>query len=190
MAFSMSAAPLAQSKGFSAPSVLAVGGQSSGDVAGDKMMLGIPVDVPSLYSTLIAVCKNQAQLYLKGLDWLSPVPPSAFSQIDFRFRTTKQYGTDKDSGLSGAVFSVYEPSWAMMAEAGRKPLSGCKTDAWDEGKDAVGGYPWPGAEAIAKNSYRTYKEANVAASGVEKAEKSEAGLTDMPFLSYHIRKQT
>lgn len=179
-----------QSALICAPSVLAVGGQSSADIAGNKMMLGIPVDVGSMYSSLIAICKSQAQLYLDSLDWLSPLPPTVVSQVDFKFRTTAQYGTNVDSGISGGVFSVYEPAWAVLAEAQRKPLDKCEPQAWDEGEDAAGGCPWPGSEAMKQKSYRTYKEQNITGQGLERVETGDVELTDEAFSSYHIRKQT
>ena len=171
-----------------APTVLTVGAKSATDVAGNKFMLGIPLDAESLYSSVISICKNHSQLYLDSVDWLRPVPPTAFSSVDFRFRTTKQYGTDKDSGLAGGVFSVYEPSWAAMAEAQRNPLRGVRTRGWDEGEDAAGEQPWPGADAAKANSYRTYKEQNLDGRGVEEAKSDAAHLTDQAFSQYHIRK--
>lgn len=178
-----------QSALLCAPSVLAVGGQSAADVAGNKMMLGIPVDAPSLYSSLISICKSLVQIHIDNVDWLRPIPPTAFSKVDFRFRTTEQYGTRNDSGLAGGVFSVYAPSWAVLADAGRKALSGCTTQAWDEGEDSAGECPWPGKDAMKQKSYRTYKEQNIAGSGIEQVTSGEAGLTDEPFSSYHIRRQ-
>ena len=171
-----------------APSVLTVGAQSASDVAGNKFMLGVPVDAESLYSTVVAVCKSHAQLYLDSVDWLMPVPPTAFSSVDFRFRTTAQYGTDKDSGLAGGVFSMYEPSWAAMAAAQRFPLKGVQTRGWDEGEDAGGGRPWPGAEAMKANSYHVYEEQNVTEKGVEDVKSGVAHLTGQAFSQYHIRK--
>lgn len=171
-----------------APSVLTVGAQSAADVSGNKVMLGIPVDAESLYSSVIAICKSHSQLYLDSVDWLKPVPPTVFSRVDFRFRTTKEYGTDKDSGVAGGVFSVYEPSWAVMAEAQRKPLKGVRTRKWDEGKDAAGGFPWPGEKAMQSNSYRTYKEQNITEAGVEDAKSGKAHLTQQAFSQYHIRQ--
>ena len=171
-----------------APSVLTVGAQSATDVAGNKFMLGIPLDAESMYSSVVAICKSQSQLYLDSIDWLMPVPPTVFSAVDFRFRTTKQYGTDKDSGLAGGVFSVYEPSWAAMAEAQRFPLKGVRTRGWDEGEDAAGEQPWPGADAAKANSYRVYKEQNVTEKGVEDVKAGAAHLTDQAFSQYHIRR--
>jgi len=171
-----------------APSVLTVGASSASDVAGNKFMLGIPVDAESLYSQVVAICKSHTQLYLDSVDWLSPVPPTAFSQVDFRFRSTKQYGTDKDSGVAGGVFSVYEPSWAAMAEAQRPPLKGIRTRGWDEGEDAAGEQPWPGKDAAKANSYRVYKEQNVTEKGVEDVQGGAAVLTEQAFSRYHIRQ--
>ena len=171
-----------------APSVLTVGAASASDVAGNKFMLGIPVDAESLYSQVVAICKSHTQLYLDSVDWLSPVPPTAFSQVDFRFRNTKQYGTDKDSGVAGGVFSVYEPSWAAMAEAQRPPLKGIRTRGWDEGEDAAGEQPWPGKDAAKANSYRVYKEQNVTEKGVEDVQGGAAVLTEQAFSRYHIRQ--
>ena len=116
------------------------------------------------------------------------MPPTAFSSVDFRFRTTKQYGTDKDSGLAGGVFSMYEPSWAAMAAAQRFPLKGVKTRGWDEGEDAGGGRPWPGAEAMKTNSYHVYEEQNVTEKGVEDVKSGVAHLTEQAFSQYHIRR--
>lgn len=179
----------AQSALLCAPSVLTVGAESVADVAGNKLLLGTPVDTPeSLYSSAISLCKNHAQRYLDSVTWLLPVPPTAFSSVDFRFRTTKQYGTDKDSGIVGGVFSVYEPSWAVMAEAQRAPLKGVRTRGWDEGQDAAGEQPWPGADAAKANSYRTYKEQNVTEDGVEEPKDRVAHLTEQAFSQYHIRR--
>jgi len=171
-----------------APTVFTVGAQSATDVAGNKLMLGIPLDAESLYASVVSICKNHSQLYLDSVEWLRPVPPTAFSSVDFRFRTTKQYGTDKDSGLAGGVFSVYEPSWAAMAEAQRTLLKGVRTRGWDEGEDAAGEQPWPGADAAKANSYRTYKEQNLDGRGVEEAKSGTAHLTDQAFSQYHIRR--
>ena len=172
-----------------APSVMAVGAQSVAEVAGNYMMLGIPLEARSMYSSVVAICKSQSQQYLDSVAWLSPVPPTVVSRVDFRFRTTEQYGTKSDSGLAGGVFSVYEPSWAVMADAKRPLLKTCQTKAWDEGKDAGDGYPWPGSEAMSGKSYRTYKEQNVGDDGVEDAKSGTAALTEDPFSSYHIRKR-
>ena len=172
-----------------APSVLAIGAQSVADVAGNKLMLGLPVDFQSMYSSLISVCKSQVQLYIDSIDWLKTVPPTAFSSVDFKFRTTEQYGTAVDSGIAGGVFSVYAPSWAVMADAGRNSLAGCTTQRWDEGYDDSGECPWPGKKAMEQQSYRSYKEMNVAANGLEEVTGGEAGLTSEPFSSYHIRRQ-
>ena len=179
-----------QSALLCAPSVLNVGGQSVADVAGNNMMLGIPVDAESMYSSLIAICQNQSQRYLDSIDWLYPFSPDIISQVDFRFRTTEQYGTSRDSGMAGGVFSVYAPSWAMLAEARRPLMNGCQTQAWDEGKDAAGGFPWPGAEAMQQNSYHTYREQNITEQGLEQVKAGEVELTAEPFSLYHIRRST
>jgi hypothetical protein len=171
-----------------APTVLAAGASSVAQVSGNNFLLGIQVPAESLYSQLAAICKSHTQLYLDSVDWLSPVPPTAFSQVDFRFRTTKQYGTDKDSGVAGGVFSVYEPSWAAMAEAQRPPLKGIRTRGWDEGADAAEEQPWPGKDAAKANSYRVYKEQNVTERGVEDVQGGVAVLTEQAFSQYHIRQ--
>lgn len=178
-----------QSAILCAPSVLAVGGQSAADISGNQMMLGIPVDVGSMYSSLITICKSHVQLYLNSVAWLNPLPPTVFSQVDFKFRTTPQYGTDTDSGLMGGVFSVYEPSWAVLMEASRRIMGGGRASAWDEGTDAIGGYPWPGEQAMLSNTYVTYKEVNITGDGIENAESEKAALTPTGFSSYHIRKR-
>ena len=179
----------ADSATLCAPTVLTVGGQSAAEVAGNSMLLGIPVDIGSMYSSIIAVCKNQSQVYLDTVDWLS-LPPAVVSSVDFKFRTTKQYGTDVDSGLTGGVFSVYEPSWAMLAEAGRPILDKCKVQSWDESADSDGGLPWPGADAMKQKSYRTYKELNVTKQGIESVKAGEAKLEKAEFSMYHIRKHS
>lgn len=171
-----------------APSVLTVGAKGVTDVAGNKLMLGMPVDAEDMYSLVVSICKSSAQAYLDSVDWLMPVPPTAFSSVDFRFRTTQQYGTDRGSGLAGGVFSMYEPSWAAMAEAQRPPLKGVKLRGWDEGEDAAGECPWPGRDAIKANSYRVYKEQNVSEDGVEDAKSDAALLTEQAFSQYHIRR--
>jgi hypothetical protein len=177
-----------QSAVICAPSVLAVGAQSAAQASGNNIMLGIPVEVGSMYSEMSSICKSMAQLYLDSVDWLTPVPPTVVSSVDFRFRTSEQYGTKQDSGVSGGSFRMYEPAWAVMAEAKRVPLKGIGTRGWDEGEDAGGGSPWPGTDAIQANSYRVYKERNVSNSGVEDAGEGEAHLTEKPFSQYHIRK--
>ena len=83
---------------------------------------------------------------------------------------------------------MYEPAWAAMAEAQRQPLKKLQTQGWDEGYDAYGESPWPGAKALTENSYITYKEQNVSDKGVEDAKSGSAHLTGQPFLKYHIRK--
>ena len=171
-----------------APSVLTVGGQSAADVAGNSMLLGVPVEIGSMYSSTISVCDSQAQLYLGTQDWLS-IPPDLVSAVDFKFRTTEQYGTDSDSGFTGGVFSVYEPSWAMLAEAGRPLLKGMEVGSWDEGKDGSDGFPWPGAGAM-DTGYRTYKEKNVSGKGLESPKAGEVSLEDKAFSSYHIIKHS
>ena len=171
-----------------APSVLTVGASSVAEVSGNKALVGIPVDAENLYSSVVAICKSNSQMYIDSVDWLFPLPPTEFSKVDFRFRTTEQYGTGRDSGVTGGVFSVYEPSWAVMADAQRAPLKRIRTQAWEEKKDASGGYPWPGTEAMTANSYYTYKEQNVTKDGVEDPKSREAHLTQKPFLQYHIRK--
>jgi len=171
-----------------APSVLTVGASSASDVSGNKFLLGIPVEAESLYSSVVSICKSHSQQYLDSIDWLWPVPPTAFSAVDFRFRTTEQYGTDKNSGVAGGVFSVYEPAWAAMAEAQRELLKPVKTRGWDEGKDSGGQSPWPGTEAIEANSYRVYKEQNVTEKGVEDVQSGVAHLTEQAFSQYHIRR--
>lgn len=170
-----------------APSVLEIGAQGLADVAGNKFMLGIPVDAESLYSTVVSICKDRAQRYLDSVEWLS-VQPRVYSSVDFRFRTTEQYGTEKDSGITGGIFSVYEPAWAAMAEAQRQPLKGVNVRDWDEGKDAADGSPWPGTDAMNRNSYMVYKEQNVSGNGVEDPKSGSAHLTGQPFLQYHIRR--
>lgn len=172
-----------------APSVLCVGGESAADISGNQMMLGIPVDVGSMYSQVVSICKSYVQLYLSDVQWLNPYPPTVFSKIDFRYRTSKEYGTDRDSGVAGGQFSVYEPSWAAMAEAGREPLKAVKTKAWEEREDAAGGYPWPGKDAM-NSSYVTYREQNMDQSGVENASSGKATLTAESFMVYHIRNET
>ncbi len=171
-----------------APSVLCVGGESAADIAGNQMMLGIPVDVGSMYSQVVSICKSYVQLYLSSVQWLNPYPPEVFSKIDFRYRTSKEYGTDKDSGVAGGQFSVYEPSWAAMAEAGREPMKSVKTKAWEEREDEAGGFPWPGKDAM-DSSYVTYREQNVDSSGVETPSSGTAALTPTSFMVYHIRNE-
>lgn len=178
-----------QSATLVAPSVLTVGGQSASDVAGNHMMLGIPVDVESMYSSMVAMCKDQTQRYVDNLSWLR-FPASVVSRVDFKFRTTKQYGTDGSAGLAGGVFSVYQPSWAMLAAARRPLLDKCRLQEWDEGKDADGEFPWPGKEAMEQKSYFTYRERNVTRQGLESVKSGETGLTAEAFSSYHIRKRT
>lgn len=178
-----------------APSVLAVGASSAAQVAGNKIVLGMPVDTEeNLYSSVIRTCKSDSELYLNSVKWLSPMPPTAFSKIDFRFRTTEQYGTKQDSGVSGGAFSVYEPSWAAMADAQRQPLDGIKTQAWEEkpdaGKEEKAGYPWPGAGAMRESSYCVYREQNMAKNGTEDVKSGKALLTREAFSQYHIRKST
>lgn len=179
-----------QSAAICGPTVLLAGGQSAATAAGDKMLVGIPVDAPNMYSTLISACRSYAQSYLDSTEWLSPVQPRVFSQIDFRYRTTQQYGTDRDSGISGGSFSVYEPSWVALTEAGRKLMQACRLRAWDEGTDAEGEYPWPGKSAMQGSAYITFRERNTDGNGIEKAVSHEAQLTPTSFNSYHIRQST
>jgi hypothetical protein len=171
-----------------APSVLCVGGQSAADISGNQMMLGIPVDVGSMYSSVVSICKSYVQQYLSDVKWLNPYPPKVFSKIDFKYRTSKEYGTDKDSGVSGKQFSVYEPSWAVMADAGRTLMQSVKTKAWEEKQDSDGGYPWPGKDAMG-SSYVTYQEKNVNKNGVEEPKESKPTLTAKSFMVYHIREK-
>lgn len=178
-----------QSAALVAPSVVLVGGQSAGMGAGDKFLVGIPVDAPSMYSTLISVCKNATQTYLSSTEWLNPFPPTAFSEITFGYRTTVQYRTMVDSGVLGGVFSVYKPAWAVMADSGRELLRSVRTRAWDEGSDSKGEYPWPGREVMEGGSgYITVEEQNLNPdTGEEDAISNTPKLTRGAFSSYHIR---
>lgn len=175
-----------QSAVLCAPSVVMVGGQSAGQQGGDKLLIGIPVDAPSMYAQLISVCKSYVQAYIDDTAWLNPVEPENVSTVNFSFRTTEEYGTDTDSGVAGGVFSVYQPSWAVMAEAQRKPLRGVRTGAWEEKPDSEGEFPWPGKAAMQAKSYVTYQERNVNKDGLEEPVSREAQLTPQPFSSYHI----
>lgn len=174
-----------------APSVQALGGRSAIQAAGNKLMLGIPTDTTeNLYAQTIKYCKNVSGKYLEQIDWLNPITPKVFSEINFTYRTTKQYGTDKDSGLSGKEFKVYEPSWAVMADAGRPVMKGCATRDWDEGKDDKDERPWPGKEAFDGKGYVTAKEQNIESDGNEKDTPEGASvLTGTAFSGYHIRQQ-
>ena len=168
------------------PSVLAIGASGASDVAGNKMMLGIPVDAGDMYASTSYIFKDEAQRYIKTLTWLNPYPPSVVSSIDFRFRNTEQYGTRENNGLSAGQFTVYEPSWAMMAER-RNWLKAFKPRGWKELPDAGDGYPWPGKEAMSGRSYVKFEEKNIIENGTEKPENGEADLTQEGFSSYHIR---
>ena len=174
-----------------APSVQALGGRSALQAAGNKLMLGIPITTPeNLYAQTIKYCKTISGKYLEQVDWLNPITPKVFSEINFTYRTTKQYGTDKDSGLSGQEFKVYEPAWAVMAEAGRPVMKGCATRSWDEGKDEMDERPWPGKEAFESNGYVITKEQNITSDGNETDKpKGESVLTGTAFSRYHIRQQ-
>lgn len=174
-----------QSAALVAPSVVLVGGQSAGVGAGDKFLVGIPVDAPSMYSTLVSVCKNATQTYLNSTEWLNPFPPTAFSEIAFGYRTTKQYGTDRPSGLTAKVFSVYQPAWVNLAGKDRPWMGSLKAKAWDEGKDGRSEMPWPGKDA--GSAYLTFKERNVDEKGLEDPQKADLALTPEAFSSYHIR---
>lgn len=172
-----------------APSVLMVGGQSAGTMSGDQFMVGIPVDAPSMYSMLASVCGEAMQTYGESDTWLEPLTSKVFSKVDFSYRTDSQYGTDRDSGVLGGVFSVYQPSWAVMAEARRKPMQAVRTGAWEEKPDGAGEFPWPGKAAMQGQSYVTYRELNIRSDGTEDPKQRKAQLTAQAFSSYHIRKQ-
>lgn len=173
-----------------APSVLAAGGTSATSASGDSVMVGIPVKVGNLYVQTVKACKSISETFLDSTAWLSPMEPSTFSEVEFKFRTSEQYGTVSDSGISGGVFSVYQASWAAMAEAGVAPLGGLSLTAWDEEPDEDGEYPWPGKGAI-EGGYVTYEQRNVGPDGLENPgsyyESGRAELTHTGFLSYHIR---
>lgn len=178
-----------QSAVLCAPSVIMAGGQSAGQQAGDRMLIGFPADAPSMYAQLVSTCKSYVRTYVDDTAWLNPVEPENISEIKFGFRVTEEYGTGTDSGVAGGVFSVYQPSWAVMAEAKRKPLQGVRTVAWEEKPDAAGEFPWPGKDAMQAKSYVTYKERNVNKDGLEAPVSHEAQLTPQAFSSYHIRKR-
>ena len=173
-----------------APSVQALGGRSAIQASGNKLMLGIPIDSPeNLYAQTIKYCKSISGKYLDKADWLKPITPKVFSEINFTYRTTQQYGTSVDSGLSGGEFRVYEPSWSVMAEAGQPTLKGCTTTRWDEGKDDNDERPWPGKEAFDGKGYVIAKEQNVDTDGTEKEVPFGASvLTSVAFSGYHIRQ--
>ena len=173
-----------------APSVQALGGRSAIQASGNKLMLGIPIDSPeNLYAQTIKYCKSISGKYLDKADWLKPITPKVFSEINFTYRTTQQYGTSVDSGISGGEFRVYEPSWSVMAEAGRPTLKGCTTTRWDEGKDDNDERPWPGKEAFDGKGYVIAKEQNVDTDGTEKEVPFGASvLTSVAFSGYHIRQ--
>lgn len=168
------------------PSVLAVGGSDVSDVAGNRMMLGLPVDVGDLYGSTSYIFKDKARRYIKTLTWLNPYPPAVVSSIDFRFRNTEQYGTKENNGLSPGQFTVYEPSWAMMAEK-RDWLKAFKPRGWTELPDSNDGYPWPGKDAMTGRCYVKFVEKNIIENGTEKPQNGEADLTQEGFSSYHIR---
>lgn len=179
-----------QSATVCAPNVLLAGGQSAGQQAGDRFLIGMPVEgVPSMYARLISSCEFNYRNYITDTGWLSPFGPENYDLFNFSFRTTEEYGTGTDSGVAGGVFSVYQPSWAAMAEAKRKPLQGVRTVAWEEKPDADGEFPWPGKDAMQAKSYVTYKERNVNKDGLEEPVSHEAQLTPQAFSSYHIRKR-
>ena len=176
-----------QSAVVCAPSILVAGGNSVSEAAGKNFMLGVPIEFEDLYTPTIRICKSKAQLLLDKAEWLAPYEPKVIAQIDFRYRTTEQYGTQTDSGVSGGEFHVYQPSWVCLAD--RRPwMKSCKTKSWGADEvDAGGGMPWPGKEAMGGGAYVTFQEKNIQEKGIEDAKSREAVLTPTGFSSYHIR---
>jgi hypothetical protein len=171
-----------------------VGGRSAGVLKGSKIM------VPLMWAPIQQAPYTQIQskiqdIYdrLQDTPWLKPFDPDVRQDVQFTYRSTAEYGTNRASEIQGATkFLVYQAAWAFMANTGATLLKNVTTEGWTE-YEIDGTYPWPGEDAYTGSSayLKLEQEENIdPATGIPKIRKdlknNSSSLRETSFNDYEV----
>lgn len=122
-----------------------VGGRSVAIIRDSKVWIPL-MEVPIIIDFYLELKPFFEQLHdwLQETPWLAPFLPDARDEIEFTYRTSKQYNTMEASEVHEASqFRVYQASWAYLKSVGFHTLKELTTDKWVE-YDIEETWPWPG----------------------------------------------
>jgi hypothetical protein len=128
-------------------SALLVGGNSVAILRDSKAWIPLTeVDIGSdPYTQLAGFSETMHETFQTDDDWLEPFKPENRDDIEFTYRSSEEYGTNKGTEVyKGSKFYVYRPMWAQMLSAGHELIEET-LETWTE-YPIEDTYAWPGKE--------------------------------------------